>query len=83
MQKYWIKSKVDIDHIAIQAGCGSILDSLFWLLANEGDSAILPGPIYPNFFVDGFLRCRVNIEVAKTSHDNNFEITEEVLENSF
>lgn len=34
MQKYWLKKKVDIDHIAIQAGCGAILESLFWLLAD-------------------------------------------------
>ena len=67
MEKYWVREQVDTKHLALQAGCGSVLESLFWLLANEGDSAILPGPVYPNFFVDGFLRCQVNMEVAKTS----------------
>lgn len=79
MEKYWLRHKVNIDHIAIQAGCGAILESLFWTLADEGDSVILPGPVYPNFFVDGYLRAAVNIEVAKTSWEDDFTFTFEML----
>jgi aspartate/methionine/tyrosine aminotransferase len=83
MQKYWVKKEVQPEEIAIQAGCGSIIESLCWLLANQGDSVILPGPIYPNFFVDSFNRCQLNMEVAKTSQDNDFEITTEILQSAY
>ena len=83
MEKHWTKCKVEPNQIAVQAGCGSILESLFYMLANEGDSIILPGPIYPNFMVDAFLRARVSIEVAPCSWENDFEITEDILESAY
>lgn len=56
---------------------------MFFMLANEGDSIILPGPIYPNFMIDGYMKARVNIEVAPCSWEQNFEISEEILEKAY
>jgi len=83
MEKYWVKEEVDIANLAIQAGCGAILESMFWVLANERDSIILPGPVYPNFFVDAYIRCNVNIQIAKTKLENDYDITEESLEEAY
>jgi aspartate/methionine/tyrosine aminotransferase len=64
MQKTWVKSPVDAKYIAVQAGCGAILDSLAWSLCDEGDSCITPGPIYPAFPNDFQARARVNFVSA-------------------
>jgi histidinol-phosphate/aromatic aminotransferase/cobyric acid decarboxylase-like protein len=79
MEKYWVNSKVNTDHLILQAGCGSIIEGLFWVLANEGDAAIIPGPIYPSFMIDAYARSKVNLEVTKSSVDNNFTISDDML----
>lgn len=61
MEKYWVKQEVKPEQLAIAAGCGAIIESLFWLLTEEGDSAIIPGPIYPSFIIDTYGRRKVNL----------------------
>ena len=69
IQKYWIKKEVKPEDLAITAGAGAIIESLFWLLTEEGDSAIIPGPIYPSFMIDAYSRCKVNLQVAQTKEE--------------
>ena len=83
MQKTWVKSPIDAKYIAVQAGCGAILDSLAWSLCDEGDSCITPGPIYPAFPNDFEARARVNFVSASTSASNDYIPTESDLEYSY
>ena len=69
MEKYWIKQEVNPDDLAISAGAASIIESLFWILTEEGDSAIIPGPIYPSFNMISYSKCKVHLQVAQTKEE--------------
>ena len=43
---------VDPEQLCISAGCGSIIQSLSFLLLDEGDGVILPTPTYAAFYND-------------------------------
>jgi aspartate/methionine/tyrosine aminotransferase len=48
----WQGIKVDPDHIALLAGAGAVLDTLFWCICSKGSGVLLPKPIYPAFIND-------------------------------
>lgn len=72
MEKTWVKAPVSAENIATQAGCSSILDSLAWCIAEEGQVCIIPGPIYPAFPKKFFTRSRVKLVVSPTLEENNY-----------
>jgi aspartate/methionine/tyrosine aminotransferase len=51
----------------VQAGCSAILDGLAWCLGEEGDSCIVPAPMYPAFTNDFWARSRVHLHMAQTT----------------
>ncbi len=40
---------LEADKITVLAGCGSVLDLLFFCIASEGDAVGIPAPYYPAF----------------------------------
>jgi hypothetical protein len=68
--------------LTMQSGCGAIIDTMAWCLAEEGDACIVPGPLYPAFANDFQARARVHLHVADTEHPD-YEITEEVLQRAY
>ncbi len=58
---------VDKDCVLVQAGCSAILDGLAWCLGEEGDSCIVPAPVYPAFTNDFWARSRVHLHMAQTT----------------
>mmetsp|Transcript_34825 Transcript_34825/g.76136 ORF Transcript_34825/g.76136 Transcript_34825/m.76136 type:complete len:432 (-) Transcript_34825:204-1499(-) len=41
--------QVDVSDLFISAGCGAILDNLFFCIAEPGESVLIPAPYYPAF----------------------------------
>ena len=58
---------MDKDCVLVQAGCSAILDGLAWCLGEEGDSCIVPAPVYPAFTNDFWARSRVHLHMAQTT----------------
>ena len=58
---------VDKNCVLVQAGCSAILDGLAWCLGEEGDSCIVPAPVYPAFTNDFWARSRVHLHMAQTT----------------
>jgi aspartate/methionine/tyrosine aminotransferase len=40
------------EHIYISAGCGAVLDQLFWGLCDEGEGVLIGRPLYGGFIID-------------------------------
>lgn len=84
MEKYWFGGiPVDWEGVCIQNGCVSSMEGLVHLLANPGDTIIVPGPCYSVFVVDWWVRCQTRLEAAHTSVETNFEPTLESLEDAY
>jgi len=82
METTFVKAPVDKDCLMVQAGCGAILDSLAWCLAEEGDACITPAPVYPAFSNDFYARARIHLHMAQTHHPH-YTLTEEALEKTY
>lgn len=52
--------QVSAEHIGVSAGCGAIIDNLFFCIAEPGDSVLIPAPYYPAF--DNDLRAKCALE---------------------
>eukprot|EP00667_Euglena_gracilis_P009153 EG_transcript_9291 len=40
---------INPDCLTVQAGCGTLLDELFFVLCDAGDAVLIPAPYYPSF----------------------------------
>ena len=84
MENHWFGGvPVDWEGVCIQNGCVSSMEGLVHLLANPGDTVIVPGPCYSVFVVDWWVRCQTRLEAAHTSLETNFEPTIESLEAAY
>lgn len=59
------------------------MESLVQLFCNPGDNVIVPGPCYSVLFIDWWVRCRVSLQMAHTTFENNFEPRVEDLEAAY
>ena len=49
------------ENLALSAGVSSVLDNLFFIIADENSSALIPAPMYPMFDVDLGVRGGVHV----------------------
>lgn len=75
MMQHWIHAPIDTDYLRFQAGAGSVLSQLSYLLADSGDGVLHSGPGYPAFVGDFGVYGHTTIHVAETKESNNFEPT--------
>jgi 1-aminocyclopropane-1-carboxylate synthase len=68
------------EQVALGNGCGSVLDTLFHVLCDEGDACLLPAPLYPTFCNDLESRANVEVQVVPTLQENGFFPTVNALE---
>eukprot|EP00884_Botryococcus_braunii_P001067 jgi/Botrbrau1/10961/Bobra.0383s0015.1 len=52
--------RVDPHHLVVQAGCGSLVDMLFFSIADSKDAVLIPAPYYPAFDNDLTVRNEVS-----------------------
>jgi aspartate/methionine/tyrosine aminotransferase len=72
--------RFDIDQIAALAGTGAVLELLFYVIADAGDAVLIPTPSYAGFWMDLETRDELEIVPVHTSADDDFTLTEELLD---
>ncbi|KAH6826785.1 1-amino-cyclopropane-1-carboxylate synthase 7 [Perilla frutescens var. hirtella] len=77
------RAKFNPERIVITAGATAANELLTFILADPGDTLLVPTPYYPGFDRDLRWRTGVNIEPVHCESSNNFEITVEALEAAY
>lgn len=65
---------VDPEHLAVLAGAGSILETVFYALGDPGDGVLVPTPSYAGFWMDLEVRDALRIVPVHGTSDNDFRV---------
>lgn len=68
------------EQIAAVAGAGTVLELLFYALADPGDAVLVPTPSYAGFWPDLETRDGLHIVPVPCSSEDGFELSVELLE---
>lgn len=71
---------VQADHLAVLAGAGSVLELLFWALADPGEAVLVPTPSYAGFWADLETRDALRIVPVHCPAADGFRLTPERLD---
>ena len=71
---------VEVEHLALGNGVGSVLDTLFHVLCDEGDACLLPAPLYPTFINDLESRANLHVQVVPTTREDAYFPTTAALD---
>jgi aspartate/methionine/tyrosine aminotransferase len=78
----WGRS-VEPDQVVVLAGAGSILETLFYVIANPGDGVLVPTPSYAGFWADLETRDELHIVPVHTSLEDSFALTAAGLQDAY
>ncbi len=67
-------------NIAVLAGAGSVLEILFYVLADPGEAVLVPTPSYSGFWADLETRNELHIIPVHTSSASGFRLDTELLD---
>lgn len=68
------------DQIAVLAGAGTVLEHVFYGLADPGDAVLVPTPSYAGFWSDLETRDELHVVPVHTSSDEGFKLSVRRLE---
>lgn len=68
------------EQIAVLAGTGSVLETLFYAIADPGDAVLVPTPSYAGFFADLETRDQLSIIPVHTRSVDGFTLTPNLLD---
>lgn len=71
---------IDPAHVAVLAGSGSVLETLFYVIADAGDAVLVPTPSYAGFWADLETRDALTIVPVHTSSTDGFRLTTGLLD---
>lgn len=71
---------IDSQHVSALAGAGTVLESLFYAIADPGDAVLVPTPSYAGFWHDLETRNRLNIVTVDGRSEAGFEVGPAELE---
>ncbi len=74
---------VDADHVVTLSGAGSILESLFYVIAGPGEGVLIPTPSYAGFWFDLETRDDLKVIPVHTRSVDGFRLTPDLLEEAF
>ena len=74
---------VEPDQVITLAGAGSILETLFYVIANPGDGVLVPTPSYAGFWADLETRDELHIVPVHTSVEDSFALTTDLLQDAY
>ncbi len=67
-------------HVAVLAGAGTVLETLFYVLGDPGDAVLVPTPSYAGFWADIEARDSLNIITVDGSSEDDFQLTTDALD---
>ncbi len=73
---------VDPEHVITLAGAGSVLETLFYAIADPGDGILVPTPSYAGFWMDIETRDGLHIVPVSTPSETGFRLTVELLDDA-
>jgi aspartate/methionine/tyrosine aminotransferase len=68
------------EHLAVLAGAGTVLEQLFWAIADEGEGVLVPTPSYAGFWADLETRDALKIVRVDTRYEDDFLATPDDFE---
>ncbi len=68
------------EQVVVLAGAGTVLEMLFYVIADPGDAVLVPTPSYAGFWLDLETRDELSIIPVDTSSDDGFRLTPERLD---
>lgn len=71
---------VDPDHVITLAGSGTVLEMLFYAIADRGEGILVPTPSYSGFWPDIETRDELTIVPVHTSSSTGFRLSVELLD---
>ena len=71
---------VDAAHVITLAGAGSVLETMFYAIADPGEGILVPTPSYAGFWLDLEVRDGLRIVPVHTEAAAGFRITPELLD---
>jgi len=74
---------VRADTISVLAGAGSVLELLFYAIADPGDGILVPTPSYAGFWADLETRDQLNIVLVDCFSNDGFALTRDRLETAW
>lgn len=80
MSRAFLGRRVDAEQLAVLAGAGSVLELLFYAIADEGDGVLVPTPSYAGFWADLETRDGLHIIPVATTSDDGFVLTTTALD---
>jgi aspartate/methionine/tyrosine aminotransferase len=75
--------KVAAEHIAILAGVGSVLETVFYAIADAGQGVLIPTPSYAGFWADLETRNGLQIVPVHGAVDQDFAVTIEQFQRAY
>jgi aspartate/methionine/tyrosine aminotransferase len=74
------RREVPAEQVAVLNGAGSVLELLFYAIADPGDGVLVPTPSYTGFWADLETRDQLTIVPVHTSSADGFRLTTDHLE---
>ena len=71
---------IDPEQVIAVAGTGTVLEMLFYAIANPGDGVLVPTPSYTGFWPDLEARDELTIIPVHTSSETGFRLTTDLLD---
>lgn len=68
------------EQLVVLAGAGTVLESLFYVIADPGDAVLIPTPSYAGFWLDLETRDELGVVAVNTTSDQEFRLTPELLD---
>jgi aspartate/methionine/tyrosine aminotransferase len=83
MSRTFLGRTFDPQQLAVLAGGGTVLELLFYAIADSGDSILVPTPSYAGYWADLETRDELRIVPVHTSSADGFRLTTELLDAAF
>ena len=80
MSRSFLGFDIDADRIAVLAGVGSVLEILFYVIADSGEGVLVPTPSYAGFWADIETRNGLSIVPIDCSSRDDFRLTPAMLD---
>lgn len=77
------RREVPAEQVAVLNGAGSVLELLFYAIADPGDGVLVPTPSYTGFWADLETRDQLTVVPVHTSSTDGFRLSTDQLEAAF